>query len=125
MSFLACSLKTGTPESIIVLVFHQKSVRLFPLKEVKALARSLNDKIPNIQITFFRHYDILAKTRCRMTMAIAFSRQNDDASRERTLLWENLVLVVVLESFLICKHRQKLHTMLKPFSDISLTLFKA
>ena len=60
-----------------------------------------------------------------MTMAIAFSRQNDDASRERTLLWENLVLVVVLESFLICKHGRKLHAMLKPFSDISLTLFKA
>ena len=57
-----------------------------------------------------------------MTMAIAFSRQNDDASRERTLHWENLVLVVVLESFLICKHRRKSHAVLKPFSDISLTL---
>ena len=38
-------------------------------------------------ITCFRHYDILAKTcktSSRMTTAIAFCRQNDAGSRERT-----------------------------------------
>ena len=34
-------------------------------------------------ITCFRHYDILAKTRTRMTTAIAFSRQNNTGSRGR------------------------------------------
>ena len=44
-----------------------------------------------------RHYDILAKTRCRMTSAITISRQNDAGSRViDTQYWENLVLVVVL-----------------------------
>ena len=32
----------------------------------------------------FRHYDILAKTRSRMTTAITFSRQNDEGSRTST-----------------------------------------
>ena len=32
-------------------------------------------------ITCCRHYDILAKTRTRLTMAITFSRQNDAGSR--------------------------------------------
>ena len=32
-------------------------------------------------MTCFRHYDILAKTRSRMTTAVAFSRQNDTGSR--------------------------------------------
>ena len=32
----------------------------------------------------FRHYDILAKTGSRMTMAITFSRQNDVGSHART-----------------------------------------
>ena len=33
-----------------------------------------------------RHYDILAKTRSRMTTATTFSRQNDVGSRARALL---------------------------------------
>ena len=46
----------------------------------------------------FRHYDILAKTPCRMETAITFSRQNDAGSRAiTTQYWENLVIVVVLE----------------------------
>ena len=45
------------------------------------------------------HYDILAKTRSKVTMATAFSRQNDAGSRvSNTQNWENLVLVVVLDS---------------------------
>ena len=45
------------------------------------------------------HYDILAKSRSRMTMAITFSRQNDADSRlSYTQYWENLVLVVVFLS---------------------------
>ena len=35
-------------------------------------------------ITRLRHYDILAKTRSRMTMATKFSRQNDAGPRART-----------------------------------------
>ena len=38
----------------------------------------------------FRHHLIRAKSRSRMTTAIAFSRQNDAGSRERTIKnWEN------------------------------------
>ena len=45
----------------------------------------------------YPHYDILAKTRSRMTTATTFSRQNDAGSRaSTTYYWENLVLVVVL-----------------------------
>ena len=35
-------------------------------------------------ITCFRHFDILAKTRCGMTTATTFSRQNDAGSRAST-----------------------------------------
>ena len=50
-------------------------------------------------ITCSRHYDILAKTRSRMTTAITFSRQNDAGSRvSNTQYSKNLVLVVVLVS---------------------------
>ena len=50
-------------------------------------------------ITFSRHYDILAKSRSRMTTATTFSRQNDAGSRmSNTQYWENLVIVVVLVS---------------------------
>lgn len=49
--------------------------------------------------TFFGHYDILSKTRSRMTRAITFSRQNDVGSHARTTqYWENLVVVLILES---------------------------
>lgn len=38
----------------------------------------------------FRHHLIRAKSRSRMTTAIAFSRQNYAGSRERTIKnWEN------------------------------------
>ena len=49
-----------------------------------ASTRSQNDKTSNIWdhlTTCFRHYDILAKSRSRMTMAITFTRQNDAGSR--------------------------------------------
>ena len=46
-------------------------------------------------ITCFLHYDILAKARCRMTMAITFSLQNYVGSHVRTTsYWEILVLVL-------------------------------
>ena len=48
-------------------------------------------------ITYPRHYDILTKTRSRMTTTITFSRQNDAASRANTTYYcENLARVVVL-----------------------------
>ena len=48
-------------------------------------------------MTCFRHLDILAKTRGRVTTATTFSRQNDAGSRAYTTYYrENLVLVVVL-----------------------------
>ena len=40
--------------------------------------------IKTSNIWYFRHYDILAKTRNRMTLAITFSRQNKARSRVRT-----------------------------------------
>ena len=47
-------------------------------------------------MTCSSHYDILAKTRSRMTTATTFSRQNDVGSRvSNTQYWENLVLLVV------------------------------
>ena len=46
-----------------------------------------------------RHYDILAKTRSRMTTRITFSRQNGADSRvSNTQYWENIVLIVVVVS---------------------------
>ena len=48
-------------------------------------------------MTGFRHFDILPKTRSRVTTATTFSRQNDAASSASTTwYWENLVLVVEL-----------------------------
>ena len=51
-------------------------------------------------MTCSRHYDILVKTRSKLTTAIRFSRQNDAAGSRvsNTQHWENLVLVVVLFS---------------------------
>ena len=50
-------------------------------------------------MTCCRHYDILAKTRSRLTTAIAFSRQNDAGSLvSNTQYWESLVHVVFLVS---------------------------
>ena len=54
------------------------------------LSPSQNDKTFNISvITCFRHQDIRAKTRSRMTTATTFSRQNENLE---------LVVVLVLES---------------------------
>ena len=50
-------------------------------------------------ITCSRHFNILAKTRSRITTVITFSRQKDAGSRvSNTQYWENLVPVVVLAS---------------------------
>ena len=68
--------KIDTPESFIVLFFATKGSWLISVEGGEALSRSLNDKIPNI-----RHYEILPKTRSRITMATTFSRQNHVGSR--------------------------------------------
>ena len=74
----------------------KKLVRLFILKEVKPSPDSWMIKVLHL-VTCSRHYDILAKTRRRMTTAIMFSRQNDTGSGvSNTLYWQNLVLVVLL-----------------------------
>ena len=57
-------------------------------------------------MTCFRHYDIRAKTRSRMTTAIGFSRQNDASWPARTtLVLKNLVLVVVLVVVLVLQSK--------------------
>ena len=60
------------------------------------------NEITFVSRTCFRHYDILTRTRSKMT-AISFSRQNDTGSRARTLcLLEKLVAVlIVILSYLI------------------------
>ena len=71
-----------TPENFIVFFSPEKLARFS-----KPLSWAQNDKISShliVDITFFRHIDILAKTRSRMTKATAFSRQNDAGSRART-----------------------------------------
>ena len=60
--------------------FFTREARLLLLMEVKTC---LDRKMIKL-LTSFRHYDILAKTRSRMTLAITFSRQNDAGSRVRT-----------------------------------------
>ena len=53
------------------------------------------DEITYVSRTRFRHYDVLTKTRSKMTTAITFPRQNDTGSRARALcLLEKLVLVL-------------------------------
>ena len=78
LSFLAYSLKIDIPESFIVLLFITEVSTLISFEGDEALSRSLNDKFTNV---CFRHHYIFAKTCCRMTMAITFSRQNDVGSR--------------------------------------------
>ena len=88
-----------TSESFISLFLPEKLARLFLLKEVKPSPYLKMIKL-NFSITCFRHYDILVKTRSRMT-AIAFSRQNDADSRAwTTLVFKNLVLVLKSEGLL-------------------------
>ena len=78
-------------QSFIVLFFTWKASAIIFMGDSLALSRSQNDW------TCSYHYDILAKTRSRMTTATTFSRQNDAGSRASTTqYWENLVLVVVL-----------------------------
>ena len=64
---------------------------------VKPFRVSKKDEITYVSRTRFRHYEILTKTRSKMTTAISFSRQNDTGSRARALcLLEKLVVVLVL-----------------------------
>ena len=80
-------------QSFIVLFFTWKVSAIIFTGGNLALSRSQNDW------TCSCHYDILAKTRSRMTTATTFSRQNDVGSRASTTqYWENLVVVVVLVS---------------------------
>ena len=59
----------------------QRLVRLFILRVVKPSPDSKMIKTSYILITCSRHYDILAKTRSRMTTVITFSRENDAGTR--------------------------------------------
>ena len=78
-------------QSFIVLFFTRKVSAIIFIGDSLALSRSQNDG------TCSCHYDILAKTRRRMTTATTFSHQNDAGSRASTTqYWENLVLEVVL-----------------------------
>ena len=52
-------------------------VRFFFLKKVKPFPDCKMIKLLQIKTPCFCHYDNLAKTRSRMTTAIASSRQND------------------------------------------------
>ena len=50
-----------------------------------SLSASLSGCFRRLKLAhLFRHYDILAKTRSRLTMVITFSRQNDVGSRAST-----------------------------------------
>ena len=81
--FFAYSQNIDTLEFFIVLFSPEKLAMLSFLKEVKT---SLDCKMRK-HLTLdklYPHYDILAKTRSRMTTATTFSRQNDAGSRVRT-----------------------------------------
>ena len=80
-TFFGRVLKKGTRKASFNFFSPKKLVRLFLLKEVKP---SPDRKMINFLhlITCSRHYDILAKSRCRMTMVITFFRQKDAGSRE-------------------------------------------
>ena len=74
LQFLRLFKKKDTAESFILIFFSpQKLVRLFILKEVKPSLDRKMIKFTHL-VTCSRHYDILAKSRCRMTTAITFSR---------------------------------------------------
>ena len=80
-----CFTALSSPE-IFALLFLLEEVKLHP-PPLPHTPPSLNDKTSNIRdhlTTCFRHYDILAKSRSRMTMANTFSRQNDAGSRANT-----------------------------------------
>ena len=71
-------LKKDTPENFTInLLFSPKKLAgLFILKDVKPSPDSRMIKRKNCS----RHFDILTKTRSRMTTAITFSRENDAGS---------------------------------------------
>ena len=75
---------------------------MLPLvKEVTPSPDRKTIKLLTFDNLFPPHFDILAKTRSRVTTATSFSRQNDAGSRASTIYhWGNLVLtaVLVLES---------------------------
>ena len=80
--FFSYSQKIGTLESFIFLFFFsaEKLTRLFSLKEdIKPFPDRKMIKSLTFE-NFFRHYDIPAKTRSRMTTAI----MNEAGSRTRT-----------------------------------------
>ena len=82
------------PENFILPFLTRKFSTVIFSEGGYAPSRSQNDKT---LISRFRHHDIVAKTRSRMTRTITFSRQNDAASSARTTYYlENPVLVVVL-----------------------------
>ena len=87
LRFLPYSRKIDNSGSFIVIFFTTKASTLISVEGCKALSPSLNDKIPfKYLITFFRHYDVLVKTRSKKTMAIMFSHQNDVGSCAGALL---------------------------------------
>ena len=92
--------KKDTLESFILLLFTKKDhTVIYTERSYKPSPNSRMIKRLTIDNLFPRHFDILAKTRSRMTTAITFSRQNDaGSSLINTQRWENLVLEVVLVS---------------------------
>ena len=79
-----CSLKIQTPRKASFHHFSLEKLALLPL--VKEVAPSPDCKMIKL-LTFdnsFRNFDILAKTRSRVTTATTFSRQNDAGSGAST-----------------------------------------
>ena len=96
-SFSAYSQNIGSQESFILPFFTGKVSTVTFSEGGYTLSPLQNDKTTNILVTCFCHFDILAKTRSRVTTATTFSRQNDARSRACTSwYWENLEVVVVL-----------------------------
>ena len=83
-----CSQKKDTPESFILLFLTKKVSTLGIYTEGGYLTKPSPDskmiKLLTFDNLFPPLYDILAKTRRRMTTAITFSRQNDASSRVST-----------------------------------------
>ena len=79
-------LKIETPRKASFYHFSREKLALLPL--VKEVTPSLDRKMIKLLtfdlITCFRYFDILAKTRSRMTTATTFSRQNDAGPRSST-----------------------------------------
>ena len=70
-----------------VSVRYTNQIALFPFVCCFCFVRAFSFQgHTKIALTCFRHHDILAKTRRRMTSAITFSRQNDAGSRAQYLV---------------------------------------